>query len=220
MANPSHLSGRTPLTTNMRWEQGYPLDFKDALERFPSRDELTKLVAQPSSNRRFIYGAMMLPTVLKYFLDLPQSAKIDMVYATLPGYELYEFSKDGLPTIKPSSDSDAVVQGMLIFGLDRNQRKKIFEVESDQIGKCEQSKLVNVPVQIYQEDLVDSYNIRRQRIVYTKTYVWNSRMDGLEPMNSKYWPMDIFLQGQLYENIEQHQNGVHDKDEDDEDSME
>ncbi|KAL3473961.1 hypothetical protein BJX99DRAFT_260806 [Aspergillus californicus] len=189
----------------MRWEEGYPLDFKAVLERFPSPEELNNVVAQNSCTPRFVYGALMLPTVLKYFLDLPQSSKVDMVYARLPGYGLYNFSGNSLPAIVPSLDENSIVEGMLIFGLDTKQQNKIFEFES---GDGEQLRLTDVRVQVYQKQVMGRYEMKCEQTLDAGTYVWNSHTKGLERLKSTYWPLGNFLQDQLYRNLVQNQNGV------------
>ncbi|KAI9375608.1 hypothetical protein BJX61DRAFT_102287 [Aspergillus egyptiacus] len=191
----------------MKWKPGYPLDLKAVLERSVSSEEIESLVKQSSSVPRFVYGALKLPTVLKYFLDLPQSAKVNMICAQLPGYELYHFSKkDCLPTIRPSEDPNALVEGMLIFGLDEEQRNQIYEVED---SGCGQSKLVHVQVEVIVEEVLANLprisSMSRLKLD-AGTLVWNSTMQGLEPMGSNCWLPDNFLECQLYKNIERLQN--------------
>ena len=41
-----------------------------------------------------------------------------MTQATLVGYRLYYFAHGSTPVIAPSSDPQAVMEGLLIFGLD------------------------------------------------------------------------------------------------------
>ncbi|KAL4778469.1 hypothetical protein BJX76DRAFT_139503 [Aspergillus varians] len=193
----------------MRCERSYPEDFKDAFKRTPPNGkELDQLRARSSHPPIFVYGHLMLPTVLKYFANVPQTTKVDMVYATLPEYKLYHFSNNkepGPPTIKRTLSSVDVVEGMLVFGLTTEQRRGVHEAENSCSG---QTILTYVEVQVPQIDNIGIHNVRSQKSVDAGTFVWRSGEDGLWPMPTTFWPMEDFLNGQLYENIVRHQNKV------------
>ncbi|KAL2864440.1 gamma-glutamylcyclotransferase family protein [Aspergillus lucknowensis] len=181
----------------MRWKEGYPLDFKAAL-RTPSTAKVRRLLSKPSHAPRFVYGALILPTVLKYFFDLPQNAEVDMVPATLWGFKLYTMSEGGLPTILRSPEESCLVEGMLVFGLDEFQRNRISEVE----GGGGMMKFVDVEVQVYQKDLVGHYEVKDLRPIDAGTFVWDRPVDpGMVPVKATYWSPDDFLAGQFYEHI-------------------
>ncbi|KAL4903286.1 hypothetical protein BDW74DRAFT_54029 [Aspergillus multicolor] len=136
----------------------------------------------------------MLPTVLKYSADIPQTDQVDMVYATLPGYKLHHFAEDGepgLPTIKRSSSPADVVEGMLVFGLTREQRSVIQEIESVQTGH---SRFTDVHVQVSLMDKIRGFVVKCQKTVDAGTFVWpwDSNDLGLVPMGASFWPIDEF----------------------------
>jgi hypothetical protein len=196
----------------MGWRPSHPRDFLDARRRKPSEEELTNLIGDSKYPPLFVYGHLMLPTVLKYFVDLPQSANVDMIFATLGGYKLYHFSGEtnscrGLPTIRPSSSPYHHVEGMLIFGLTQEQRSMVSEVEGAPTG---QTPLVDVQVRVSQLDTFARCQYTSQKLVDAGTFVWIKTdgwsLEGVEPMETSYWPIDEFLQGQLYENIVRYQN--------------
>jgi hypothetical protein len=181
----------------MQWKEGYPLDFKEALKT-PSEAEISRLVSRSSQAPRFIYGALMLPTVLKYFVSLPQYVKVDMVPATLRGFKLYKIAEGGLPTIVRSKEETSEVEGMLIFGLDDEQRNSIFELESG--GGL--TEFTAVQVQIYQEDVVGRYQVKDTRTVDAGTFIWSDHTTNmLTAVAASCWDLDDFLAGQFYENI-------------------
>src|SRR5205809_734817 len=86
------------------------------------RGKSERLPRKPGCSPRFVYGILMLPTVLKYYLDAKQTSDIDksMTQASLFGYKLYQFSESSPPVICKSSDPQATVEGILIFDLDEH----------------------------------------------------------------------------------------------------
>ncbi|KAL4748537.1 hypothetical protein BDW72DRAFT_205509 [Aspergillus terricola var. indicus] len=163
------------------------------------RRGIKELCAKSSYPPVFVYGHLMLPTALKYIVDIPQTTTVDMVYATLPGYKLHHFAengKPGLPTIKPSSSPSDVVEGMLIFGLTRGQRSDVQEVECVRTGH---SMFIDTQVQVKSQKPIDA-----------GTFVWSWTFEDTEPqpMETSFWPIDDFLTGQLYANMVKEQNKV------------
>lgn len=68
----------------------YPADFGHALSNTLSENEVITFLRKPGCSPRFVYGILMLPTVLKYFIDMDQRVDIEwnMTQATLFGYRL------------------------------------------------------------------------------------------------------------------------------------
>lgn len=116
----------------MHFKPWYPTDYGYALNNILTGDETTKFLKRPGSSPRFVYGIPMLPTVLKYFTDMDQQISIErnMTQATLFGYQLYRFVDAGPPVIAPSSDPQAAVEGLLIFGLNEQPRNAVYELEA------------------------------------------------------------------------------------------
>jgi hypothetical protein len=192
----------------MQWKEGYPLDFKEALKT-PSEAEISRLMSRFSQTPRFVYGALMLPTVLKYFVSMPQHAKVDMVPATLRGFKLYKIAEGGLPTIVRSKGETSEVEGMLIFGLDDEQRNSIFELESGG-GLTEYTA---VQVQVHQKDVVGRYRVKDTRSFDAGTFIWSDHTTHLlTAVATSSWDLDDFLAGQFYENIVKIQNRSQDFD--------
>ncbi|GLA42058.1 hypothetical protein AnigIFM63309_010386 [Aspergillus niger] len=147
----------------------YPSDFLEARSNTLTDDEVNHLVEKPGCAARFVYGVLMLPTVLKYFLDVPQTTDIArrMMSATVYGFKLYQFGPDSTPVMLPSSDPQHRVEGMLILGLNEEQRNKVYEYESGLM------RLVDVQAYISQLDSFEGYEIRSVRIVDAGAFVWN-----------------------------------------------
>ncbi|PWY87018.1 hypothetical protein BO94DRAFT_65091 [Aspergillus sclerotioniger CBS 115572] len=119
-----------------------------------------------------------------------------MTPATLQGHKLYEIGPGSTPVMLPSSNPLDRVEGMLIFGLDADQRNAIYEKEG---GLME---LVNVQVDITQIDgLLLEHVILSRRVVDAGAFVWVGCRDYLIPMDKSAWPVDGFLDSQFYENI-------------------
>ncbi|KAJ0419856.1 hypothetical protein BJY00DRAFT_313560 [Aspergillus carlsbadensis] len=193
----------------MQWKEGYPLDFKEALKT-PSEAEISRLVSRSSQPPRFVYGALMLPTVLKYFVSLPQHAKVDMAPATLRGFKLYKIAEGGLPTIVRSKEEASEVEGMLIFGLDDEQRNSIFELESG--GGL--TEFTAVQVQVHQKNVVGRYQVKDTRTVDAGTFIWSDNTTNLlTAVATSCWDLGDFLAGQFYENMVKIQRRSQDFDE-------
>ncbi|KAJ5102178.1 hypothetical protein NUU61_004400 [Penicillium alfredii] len=179
----------------MELKPWYPRDFALALSNTFSDEEVTLFLKQPGSSPRFVYGILMLPTVLKYYLDADQGYRIDqaMTQATLFGYQLHRFTESSTPVIARSSDPTAVVEGMLIFDLDEHQRNAIYELESGLM--C----LASVQVDICQRGRHD--RVHSLRKVDAGTFAWTGSMEGLVPLKSAAWNVDEFLQAPFYRYI-------------------
>lgn len=143
----------------------------------------------------------MLPTVLKYFLHADQSGSISqrMTPARLRGYKLHQFSTSSTPVIVPAAEPTAVVEGILVLGLDDTQRNAIYEVEGGLMH------LVGVEVQVSQRQRAGAYEMQCARLVDTGTFVWKGSRDGLAPLSGVSWCVDGFLTGQFYRYIVQSQ---------------
>ncbi|OJJ65232.1 hypothetical protein ASPSYDRAFT_85204 [Aspergillus sydowii CBS 593.65] len=190
----------------MECKPEYPEDFNDAIKRSPLMgDDLRQLIKSSDRPAIFVYGHLMIPRVLKYFANMRETEKVDMVYATLPLHKLYHFSdkgEAGLPTIMESSSPSDVVEGMLVFGLTSEQRNVVKENE---LGRLEQMVFAAVQVQVSQMDKISFFDVKCEKSVDAGTFVWNSNENGLTPMGSSFWPIDDFLEHRLYEGIVEYQ---------------
>lgn len=182
----------------MEYKQWYPSDYTQALNNILTEDQTTTFLTQPDASPRFVYDTLMLPTVLKYFTDIPQATPIsrNMTQATLFGYQLYRFSNPGTPVIAPSPNPQAAVEGLLIFGLNEQQRNAIYELEAGLM------KLVSVQVDI-QQRAMDERELCSVRAVEAGAFCWADEraMEGLVPIKGAAWELDDFLTGSFYEHI-------------------
>ncbi|KAJ5585008.1 uncharacterized protein N7459_004808 [Penicillium hispanicum] len=176
----------------MELKPWYPRDFKLALSNTFSEDDLSLLLQQPGSSPRFVYGVLMLPSVLKYYIDAEPGSQIhqSMTPATLFGYQLHRFSECSTPVIARSSNPQAAVEGMLIFSLDEKQRNAIYELEGGLM--C----LANVQVEICQKDAAQVHTLR---IVDAGAFTWTDPRVALVPIRSTSWSFDHFLKGPFYQ---------------------
>ncbi|PWY69132.1 hypothetical protein BO70DRAFT_150377 [Aspergillus heteromorphus CBS 117.55] len=178
----------------------YPMDYLCALHHTPTPTTLNTLLNATTSPPRFVYGVLKLPTALKYILDEPQSTDMvsRMTRATLAGYKLYLPSPHDPPVMLPSRDPGDAVEGMLIFGLNEEQRNVIYEFEA---GLME---LVGVKVRVevfegVEEDVVT----RSEREVDAGAFAWKDGAceEGLVPVVGTNWEVDEFVAGAFYENM-------------------
>lgn len=183
----------------MEMEPWYPTDFKLALSNTISKDDVTIFHQQPGSSPRFVYGALMLPTVLKYYVNIDQCYEIhtSMTQATLPGYQLYQFAESSLPVLTPSTDPKDTVEGMLIFNLDEQQRNALYEFEAGLM--C----LTNVQVEICQKDTDQMHHLR---IVDAGAFTWTKSTQGMTRIPDSSWSVREFLQSPFYQHMSQSQD--------------
>lgn len=182
----------------MAFGPSFPTDFKQALTNTLTDHDVDYFLNQPDSSPRFVYGVLMLPTILRYHIDLDQNVLIQksMTLATLHGYQLYQYAEGGMPVIVQSSDLQAKVEGMLVFGMDREQRNAIHELEDGL------ARLASVQVQICQRHHQNGKHSLRK--IDAGTFEWNSswssRADGhfgLELIRRSMWDVEPFLQNSL-----------------------
>ncbi|KAJ5737038.1 uncharacterized protein N7483_002163 [Penicillium malachiteum] len=179
----------------MEVKSWYPCDFQQALRNSIDEADVDWFLNRPGRAPCFLYGASMLPTVLKHHIGLGQSHNIHstMTQATLFGYRLYKFAESNIPAIIKSSNPTSTVEGLLVFNLDQTQRRDLYEFESGLMN------LTAVQVQILQKTPSNTHNFR---MVDAGTVTWTSRDNqGLSPLNASVWAVDGFLQSQLYQHI-------------------
>jgi len=177
----------------------YPTDYRLAMSNTFSEDEVNVFLQKPGCAPRFVYGVLMLPTALKYYVDADQSMEIaqNMTQATLFGYQLYAFAESSPPVIAPSSNPQASVEGMLVFNLNEAQRNAIYQFEAGLMD------LVSVEVEICQRD---TRNIRSLRTIEPAgTFVWRGAAEGLVPVRGQAWQIDDFLKSTFYHHMERAQ---------------
>ncbi|KAB8239158.1 hypothetical protein ETB97_011965 [Aspergillus alliaceus] len=182
----------------------YPEDYRQALLNTLTEEKLTELLEKQNCAPRFVYGVLMLPTVLKYIIE-DQASDITecMTRAYISGYKLYQISPRSPPVVIRTSNPHDTVQGMVVFGLDVNQRNLIYDFEGGLMN------LVDVRVQIRLKDSsLLSHDIRSGRTVDAGMFAWLDSKEGLIPVESTAWSLDGFLKGSFYENIAQSQRRV------------
>ncbi|THC97833.1 hypothetical protein EYZ11_002686 [Aspergillus tanneri] len=186
----------------MKCQPWYPKDFERTLNNTLPEEEVTLLLQKPNCSPRFVYGVLMLPTILKYFIGMDQTVKIDrrMTFATISGYKLYQFSSSSTPVIVPSREPHAVVEGILVFGLNEHQRNAMYEAEGGLMN------LVSVQARIFQSDRIDDHDMRSVRTVDAGAFAWKECADGLIPVHSSAWSIDGFLKSPFYDLIAQSQH--------------
>lgn len=179
----------------MNFKPWSPKDFLLALSNTLTEEDVTLLLKRPGSSPRFVYGVLMLPTILKYYIDMDQAADIDksMTQATLFGYQLYQFAESSPPFIARSSDPEAAVDGMLIFNLSERQRHSIYELEGGLMN------LVSAQVEICEKD---HRGVRYLRSIEAGAFAWENSNEGLICTKTTAWKMDSFLESSLYKNVD------------------
>ncbi|BDD62211.1 hypothetical protein MPDQ_002148 [Monascus purpureus] len=175
----------------------YPDDFKFVLSNTLTEEHVDKILIKRGCSSRFVYGMLMLPTILKHFIAASKDSNLqkNMTQATLYGYKLYQVTKSNTPVIAPSSDPLASVDGVLIFGLDSQQRNSIYRLE----GRS--TRLVNVQVEISCRK--DNDNVRSLRRIEAGTFAWTGDKQDLLLTGASFWKVDDLLKSPFYQNTEE-----------------
>lgn len=185
----------------------YPQDFQEALANKLTDAELGLLPKPPL----FVYNYLMLPSVLDYILKLADdeepstladsmtpSSSLVLSQATLLDHKLYRFGgteyvsemkEHDLPAAVPDNFSGASIDGILIFGLDPQQRGLINEFEMDH-----GMQLQNVRVDLRLED-------GELRTMDAAAFVWTGEISAMDPYPKPSWPVDAFLEGKMYQRM-------------------
>lgn len=191
----------------MAFSPNSPRDFKQAFANTLTDHEVDNFLSQPDSSPSFVYGVLMLPTILKYHVDIDQKVRIQksMTKATLYGYQLCQYAEEGLPVIVQSDNHQHKVEGILVFGLNREQRNAIHELESGL------QKLTSVQVQICQRRVSD--NKHSMRMIDAGAFEWNpvrstlaGKHCGLKLTDRSMWDVEPFLQSPLCRQMVQSQD--------------
>ncbi|KAL1857747.1 hypothetical protein Plec18170_002971 [Paecilomyces lecythidis] len=179
----------------MELKPWYPSDYRHALKNILTSSEVNHFLNKPDCGPRFVYGPLMLPTVLRYHIHMNQHIDISktMTRATLHGYRLCKFADSSPPVIIRSTDPQSVVQGMLIFGLNNEQRNAIYDFEAGLMDLC------SVQVDIWQWD--DEYSRSVRTVDGVGAFQWNSSSEGLTPLEATSWSVDDFLESAFYDHV-------------------
>ncbi|GAD99972.1 hypothetical protein AOR_1_1128134 [Paecilomyces variotii No. 5] len=186
----------------MELKPWYPSDYRHALENILTSNEVDRILSKPDCGPRFVYGPLMLPTVLKYHIHMNQQIDIskNMTQATLHGYRICQFAGSSPPVIIRSTDPRSTVQGILIFDLNNEQRNAIYDFEAGLMDLC------SVQVDIWQWD--DEYTRSVRTVDGVGAFQWNSPTDGLTPLEAASWSVDRFLESAFYEHVWRSQMAV------------
>ncbi|KAJ9291319.1 hypothetical protein DTO021C3_1119 [Paecilomyces variotii] len=180
----------------------YPADYRRALGNILTVSEVDHFLSKADCSPRFVYGPLMIPIVLKYHIHMGQQVDIskNMTQATLHGYRLCTFADSSPPVIIRSTDPRSVVQGMLIFNLDNEQRNLIYHFEAGLTDLC------SVEVDIWQWD--DDYTRSVRTVDGVGTFLWNSSTEDVTPLEKTSWSVDAFLDSAFYDHIWRSQMAV------------
>jgi hypothetical protein len=172
----------------MESKSSYPSDYRRALENAFTTEGVDNSLNRPGGLPPFfVFGVLMLPTVLKYVIDTGNDFDVvsKMVQATALDHRLYQMEDADLPAIQPTSELGQSVDGFLVFGLDPKQRGKVYEFESGL------TKLDTVQVEICQKD-------GGLRTLDAGAFVWAGEETGLKSSTSRSWKVDGFLKTDFY----------------------
>ncbi|KAJ5947320.1 hypothetical protein N7466_000335 [Penicillium verhagenii] len=156
-----------------------------------SEKDVSRFLKRPGSSPRFVYGVLMLPTVLKYYIGMEQRCEIhnSMTQATISGYQLHQYAESSSPVITPSSDPKAIVEGMLIFNLNEQQRNALYEFEAGLMH------LTSVQVEICEKDADQMHQLHT---VDAGAFTWTDSTQGMTRVSDSSLCIGKFLNSPFY----------------------
>lgn len=177
----------------------FPQDLKEALDNVLTDKEVDELLAQPGTAPRFLVGVLMLPTVLKYYLEVDQGENISkyMTQAVLYGHRMYKDAK-GSPPVLYESAPDHKVLGILVFGLTQEYRNAIHKFEMNM-----QQHLASVQVEVYTLE----YTRRMIEVGIFRSDPAKSK-SGLVAIETCMWDPMPFVESWSYQDILEAQETV------------
>ncbi|KAJ5900684.1 uncharacterized protein N7473_004754 [Penicillium subrubescens] len=169
-----------------------PRDYYTARTNIFSDTLVDSFVREHGTSPRFVYGPLVLPTVLKFSTGSSKTYPMEkyMTKAVLYGYELYQSGDKIIPVIARSRNPKAVVEGMLVFNLEESKRNAIFELESG-LGHLE----------VVQAEI--GCKPSGKRFIDAAAFLRAGSLDGLIPIKSTFWDPTAFVNSSFYHNIEQ-----------------
>jgi hypothetical protein len=168
----------------------YPKDYQCALKNVLSSEHLTQLLKKCPP--LFLFGALKLPSVLKYVIDVEPDSDIvtNMTQATLLAHQLYLIEGTDIPVVIPTRQPDNAVDGVVVFGLEPEQRGWIHDFEH---GSCTKLSMVQVEICLDDGTLCT---------LDAGAFVWaDNAKDGLVKSAYRSWEIDTFLQTKLYKTM-------------------
>lgn len=182
--------------TGLNLPEAYAL----ALSNYLTPEQLSKYSSDANKPPLFVYGSLMLPSLLSRIINSPLSPSelaLQMTPAILHGYSRHAVRGADFPAVIadpafPSTSTTTTstvpfqVIGFLVFGLTASQRKGIDRFESGLYD------LTTVKVKI---DLAgDEGSSRREGVVVdAEVYVWAGDRDDLAKAEEKCWSFEAFL---------------------------
>lgn len=185
------LSSTSPsLCPDLERMSPYPKEYLRALNNILTSENLAELLKKCPP--LFLFDALKLPSVLKYVIDVEPDFPIvaNMTQATLLAHELYLIEGTDIPVVTPTLENDRTVDGVVVFGLEPEQRGWIHDFEH---GSC--TKLAMVQVEICLDD-------GTLCTLDAGAFVWaGNEKDGLAKSEYKSWEIDTFLHTKLYKTM-------------------
>ncbi|KAJ5120683.1 uncharacterized protein N7515_010071 [Penicillium bovifimosum] len=177
----------------MESNSSLPDDFTQALTNTLTEKEIDDLLDQHGTSPCFVTGQLMLPTALKYYLNIDQNVNISkrMVQATLFGHKLFVRDDEHAPILCQSSAVNQAI-GMLVFGLTNDQQKALYDFERGT------QQLSSVQVQINQREQDTDVNVKRMIQANVLTSDAATSEGSLNELVTPMWNPSDFIRSQRY----------------------
>lgn len=169
------------------WES-YPLDFRRALENELDEVELDNYL-KGTVAPIFVFGPLMSPSVLKSVTGMDPNTDVEsrMIHGSLLGYKLGIFEDTNIPFVLEWQSVHHCVNGMLVFGLTREQKECVYEFEASNSVRQEVVKV---------EVVTRDFSLR---IIDAGAFVWKNKtpFTGMR-VNTGWWDIHKFFQEPWY----------------------
>ncbi len=154
----------------------YPESFRVALEQKADSKKFDELFGSSDYLPVFVYGSLILPSVIDRVTQQDDVKKmvVRMLPARLEKHQRYSVEVADYPAILPTKNAKQVVDGMLVFGLNSEERGCLDRLESNLYT------LEKVQVHAALSD-------GESRLVDAEVYTWGGDRDELEENEDKPW---------------------------------
>ncbi|KAG0256138.1 hypothetical protein DFQ27_005890 [Actinomortierella ambigua] len=141
----------------------------------------------------FVYGSLMHPRILNAIAPTHPHVARRFVSARLPGYVRHPYHNEPYPGMIASSDPDAFVDGVLIFGLTPVDHTKLDEFEGDEYTRA--SVPVAVKDQVPASKPSEQGSLLAGSTVTATTYLFSGPRHHLDL--TKQWDYEAFARDHL-----------------------
>ena len=162
-----------------------PQSYTTALDNKFTSEQIDAFISA-SGKPNFVYGSLMFPSIIANVTKSREKDISDaMTRALLLRHQRYAVKYAHYPAVMASEDPKHSVDGILVFGLDGDQRARLDAFESG----------------LYTEETVQLEVALKgggTRVINGSAYIWGGERDELHDVEDSLWSVDGFVQSSSF----------------------